>query len=445
MAVNWNQFLGKGAPETRRENPYNAVAQNAWSSPLFDQNKFAESWFSDSQYTPPDQKAGAQFGSNHEPQTWHNYWSPGSVRNEMLSGGMFGTGPGSGPTDQQVFDEWSKRNTHADRYRSDPAYAAQWDAEHGQGSTLGNIFNAAVGGVVLGGLGGQIMNPAANPIATGPDVGAFPTPAATGPGAGLGVVASPVTSAPTATTQLPDATYNPSNPLANPAGTFTGGVTDLPAIVPTPGSGVTGLEPVTDMNLGGGNMPNSMLNSGDGFDWMNLLIPGAGLASAYLSNQATGDAMDEIARQYDQTRADYEPWRQAGIGALDRMENFDINRITTDPMYAAAVDEAMRAMDRRNSAAGYNLSSNWMNDAARTAANLSTDYGQRIWDRDATLAGFGREANAQNAMLGSNAAGNLANLTLQGGQGLNDSIQGTISNWLTYQGMQNNPWAPYLR
>ena len=86
-----------------------------------------------------------------------------------------------------------------------------------------------------------------------------------------------------------------------------------------------------------------------------------------------------------------------------------------------------------------------MNDAARTAANLSTDYGQRIWDRDATLAGFGREANAQNAMLGSNAAGNLANLTLQGGQGLNDSIQGTISNWLTYQGMQNNPWAPYLR
>ena len=123
------------------------------------------------------------------------------------------------------------------------------------------------------------------------------------------------------------------------------------------------------------NAANGLTNSGGWQDWIDpALIAGSSLASGYLSNQATDKGIDEIKRQYDITRADQEPWRQAGVGALDKLTNFDIDTIRNDPMHELAQSEGLRAVNRGNSARGLNLSGNALIDEARTGADIASEF-----------------------------------------------------------------------
>ena len=323
------------------------------------------------------------------------------VRAQMLRGD---SGPGAAMRAQRltvndpvVQNYYKKKNEHASLYANDRQYRKEWDRSHG-GSSLSdlaskggdfiqNVGEAAVvfapyaGAAYLASLGG-------NALLGG---GGAPGAAAVGSGAPVGGMAGSQAASSMAAAGIPGAGI---------PGVSDAGVTRYP-------TGPSGSSSLMD----------------------NLLIGGSSLVSGYLSQEATERGIDEIARQYDQTRADFAPWREAGADALGQIQNFDYASIQSDPMYQLANEEALRATNRGNAARGLNLSGNALIGEARTAADIAGNFGNNRWNRLAGLAGVGQTATGSTAQAGAGAANQLSNLYLQQGQGLNNAVQGGMQNY----------------
>ncbi|MFM2085826.1 MAG: Rhodoferax phage [Pseudomonadota bacterium] len=132
--------------------------------------------------------------------------------------------------------------------------------------------------------------------------------------------------------------------------------------------------------------------------------------------QGTSAALSENARQYDQTRADYTPYREAGTKALDMFarENdtpFDQSQVQLDPGYQFGLNQGQQAINRQTSAAGGRISG----AALKAAAQYGTDYATSGYsaaynranqartdrlNRLATLAGIGQTSTQQVSSLG---------------------------------------------
>ena len=222
------------------------------------------------------------------------------------------------------------------------------------------------------------------------------------------------------------------------------------------GVGTAGAGAGTDAVLGGygGTGGLAAASKGAGMadlgwgDWAKI---GAQLGSTFLQSNAASNAADaqaastaaalaEQRRQYDTTRADFEPWRTAGAGALKQLST-DINRPTTaadvmqDPGYQFGLDQGQQAIDRKIAAAGGRVSGAAIKAAGRFGTNYATTgYGaadQRRNDRLnrlAALAGIGQTATAGTAQAGMNSANNSSGLlTNQGAnQGAAALAQGNI-------------------
>ena len=214
-----------------------------------------------------------------------------------------------------------------------------------------------------------------------------------------------------------------------------------------------------------GSTSSNNVNGGNALSdsnwWDNALIAGGSLASGYLSNQATQEGIDEIARQYDQTRADMAPWRDAGVQGLNAYQNrlnapvpeFGFN-LEDDPVYQFQLDQAQQATERAMGARGYNDSGNILLELQRNAIGETGRYGNEAYKRQigqsqtnygrnldrtnqyGNLAGIGQTSTNALAGIGQNSANNLSNLYLQQGAGLNNAIQGGISNYLTNNYLQ---------
>lgn len=160
----------------------------------------------------------------------------------------------------------------------------------------------------------------------------------------------------------------------------------------------------------------------------------ATVASGAMSSSAASDAADgqlKASREsnalqekmYNQTRADNEPWRQAGIGALGEMGNADFKRdftaadFTKDPGYDFRMSEGQKALERSAAARGGLQSGGTLKALSRYGQDFaSNEYGNvynrfnadrdRRYGRLSTLAGGGQGANASNATGGMNYANN---------------------------------------
>lgn len=140
----------------------------------------------------------------------------------------------------------------------------------------------------------------------------------------------------------------------------------------------------------------------------------AAQAAARASKKAT-DASLQLQRDiYTQNRADQEPWRQAGMGALNRLQ--DPSAFEASPDYAFRLSEGLKGVTQNRAVAGLLNSGSalrGLNDYAQsTAAN---EYGA-WWNRQSGLAGIGQAANAQNAQSGSSYANNSQNALMQNAQ-----------------------------
>jgi len=229
-------------------------------------------------------------------------------------------------------------------------------------------------------------------------------------------------------------------------GTIASGATNA-------GAGVAGASGLSQLSGSGTNNLGSGLTGSGLTD--NLAILGSSLASGALSYNATEKGIEENRRQYDQTREDFEPWRQAGIQGLgqyqDRLNQpvpeFQF-KLEDDPIYQFQLAESQKATERGMAARGYNNSGNVLQELSRDAIGQAGKYQDQAYNRQlgtsqtnygrnldrtnqyGNLAGVGQTATQSVSAAGQNSTNNLQNLYLQQGQGLNNSIQGGLNNYL---------------
>jgi hypothetical protein len=150
--------------------------------------------------------------------------------------------------------------------------------------------------------------------------------------------------------------------------------------------------------------------------------------SASNAQQASTDAsIGEQRRQFDLTRSDYAPYREAGTKALGQLQT-DIGTMPTSqevmnsPGYQFGLTQGQQAIDRKTAAAGGRVSGAALKSAAEYGTNYATtgynaEYQRRQdrLNRLASLAGVGQSATGSSAAAGSNMANNVSNsLSSQG-------------------------------
>ena len=108
--------------------------------------------------------------------------------------------------------------------------------------------------------------------------------------------------------------------------------------------------------------------------------------------------LEEEKRQYDQTREDWAPWREAGVRAIGELE--DPNAFTASPGYNFIRDEGMRDIENRYSIKGGG--GNAMKALNEYNKNLaSTEWWNWRNDRRA-MAGLGTTGTASTQRAGEN-------------------------------------------
>lgn len=203
--------------------------------------------------------------------------------------------------------------------------------------------------------------------------------------------------------------------------------------------------------------------------WAALIPAAAGVASAALGSlsgsraarqqqQAAQAALDEQRRQYDTSREDQRPYREAGAAALGRlseMQDFDPTphalAVQSEPGYQFGLQQGTSTVENSAAARGGLYSGNALkaltqygNDYATTKYGQAFDraqtgFGNR-WNRLSNLAGVGQTSVAQSQQAGQ-AYGNAASGLLTGAgnaQAANSLAQGSIwGNTLNQVAAQN--------
>jgi hypothetical protein len=226
-------------------------------------------------------------------------------------------------------------------------------------------------------------------------------------------------------------------------------------------------------------------------------ILGSAVLGAFSSNkaaktqsQAATQAADISQQQYEQTRADQAPYREAGYNALAEMQRtagnvpgaftFGANDYQQDPGYAFRLSEGQKALDRSAAARGGLISGGALKAATRygqdmgsqeyqnaynralTGYNTGVASENQLYNRQAGLAGIGQtsanftnNAGATNAANVGNAYGAAAQANASGymgaanavGQGLGQYInynQNQAQNSLLQQVLQNRGGGGYM-
>lgn len=181
---------------------------------------------------------------------------------------------------------------------------------------------------------------------------------------------------------------------------------------------------------------------------------------------ASREAIEMEERQYNQTRSDLKPWREAGANALAQLEvltgpegalmaPFDASSLTEDPGYQFGLSEGEKSINRSmasrgmlNSGAALKALQRFGQDYAGTKFNEAFNRDQisknQAYNMLAGLSGSGQTATTQTAAFGANAANNMANYTMQGANakaagtvGAANAITGAIDDVTGYYRMMN--------
>ena len=172
---------------------------------------------------------------------------------------------------------------------------------------------------------------------------------------------------------------------------------------------------------------------------------GANAASKASSTQAaSADQATQLQREMFNKQVELqEPWRQAGVNALTKLQSGDVMGMM-DPSYKFRLGEGLKALDRQAAARGGLISGGALKAAQRYGQDVaSTEFGN-AYNRLAGLAGIGQTAT--NTM--GNAAGqfgaNAGNLMTSAGAarasgyvGGANALTGGLNQYLNYTQGQN--------
>lgn len=179
-------------------------------------------------------------------------------------------------------------------------------------------------------------------------------------------------------------------------------------------------------------------------------VAGSAIVSGRASKkqqQGTDASIAEQRRQYDTTRSDYAPWRQAGGDALNRLNRAstgDMSDFQTSPGYQFRLDEGTRNLENRFSTRGGG--GNAMRALAEYSQGVASNEFGNWWNRQSNLAGVGQAATAGTAQAGAQSANNISSaylnnannqssLGLWNANNMNNALQTGLSNYL-YQRKQ---------
>jgi hypothetical protein len=186
---------------------------------------------------------------------------------------------------------------------------------------------------------------------------------------------------------------------------------------------------------------------------------------------AAGQAADVQRQQYEQTREDQTPYREAGYNALAEMQRtaknvpgafkFGAGDYQADPGYAFRLSEGQKALDRQAAARGGLISGGALRAAQRYGQEMgSQEFGNaynraltgyntgvasenQLYNRQAGLAGIGQTSANLVGQAGQNYATNVGNLMTGAGAanaagqvGMANAITGGLGTYLNYN--QNN-------
>jgi hypothetical protein len=141
-------------------------------------------------------------------------------------------------------------------------------------------------------------------------------------------------------------------------------------------------------------------------------------------------ASAESARQYDQTRADLQPWMQAGQTALEQQQqilNGDYSSFYNSPDYQFAYDNGLKALNRQ--AIG-NLSGGGTSaDLVSFGQGLASQNFGNYWNRLSGLSGAGQQSANQIGSFGQQNANNQSQFAIGAAQNRQSAYANQAQNW----------------
>lgn len=178
--------------------------------------------------------------------------------------------------------------------------------------------------------------------------------------------------------------------------------------------------------------------------WVATAIIGSAVIGGVVSSNASRSAANaqragydaataEQQRQYDQTREDFAPWRDAGSAALGRLTTAstgDNSNFFASPDYNFVRSEGNRNIGNSFAARGGAASGNALRALSEYNQNLASGQYQNWWNNQANLAGIGQSATSSTAQAGANAANNISNNYAASGDARASGIMGSANGWM---------------
>jgi hypothetical protein len=189
----------------------------------------------------------------------------------------------------------------------------------------------------------------------------------------------------------------------------------------------------------------------------------AAKGAAKSQEKAAQLSTDEQRREYDQTRTDFQPYRDTGYTALNRLNQLTFGNpngtanyesFYKSPGYEFQSQEGTRNIQRSAAARSGALSGNVLRDLTRFSSNLASTGFNDYYNRVKGLADIGIGATGQTAQAGSNMANNVSQNYLAqgdaqaaGGMGSanswNNAANSGLNNYLLYRGGYFNKSPQY--
>lgn len=237
------------------------------------------------------------------------------------------------------------------------------------------------------------------------------------------------------------------------------------------GGGMAGVPPPANPALGGGGggvldkLTAALGGGGGGFSWTDLIGPALNLAGGVYGASQAGKAADSQLQGQREAMALAEPWRQAGMAGLNRLQeelgiggdpnaanygrsarDFSMSDFTEDPGYQFRQDRGMKALERSAAARGGLYSGKAIKDTLDFSQGLASQEYGRAFDRFQvsrtnrlnplqSISGGGQTAaNTMGAY-----ASNAGDAQAAGIMGKSNALIGALGNGVSmYQNSQNN-------
>lgn len=187
---------------------------------------------------------------------------------------------------------------------------------------------------------------------------------------------------------------------------------------------------------------------------MTFWVAGAVVGSALIGSKASSKAAETQATAADQATQLQErmfnkqvelqePWRQAGVNALNRMQSGDVMSYM-DPSYKFRLGEGLKALDRQAAARGGLISGGALKAAQRYGQDFASQEFGNAYNRLAGLAGIGQTSTNTVGNAAGNFGANAGNLITGAGAarasgyvGSTNALTGGLNQYLNYTQNQN--------